>query len=177
MSLATSFSAGVLVPSASGTVTTLTACNPENEIDDPPSCAAGRVNTGAPESSVAVAGPGVAPGACAESPAGVCGPPGGSDRWSVGASDDGAVGVGCGVLQSIRIGMHNAERAESADAGGGAAPRQLTATSRHSATAMRDRFTFCVQCAKADALRPCRCRLAESRQRSRCRLWHPTASR
>lgn len=109
------------------------------------------MNTGAFESGTAVAGVGVAPGAGAESPPAVPAPPGASVCPSVWVPDDGGAevgaGVGCGVLQFIRTGMQSAEGAEVTGAGSGAAPSPLTATSRHSAAAMRDRFVFsvCVQ--------------------------------
>jgi hypothetical protein len=132
-------------------VTTLTACSPENEMDDPPSCAAGSVNTGAFESATAAVADGERLGAGTEPPFNAPAPPGASVCPSVGAPDDrdGDVGdgVGCGVLQSIRIGMQSAVCAASADAGGRAAPSPLSPTSRHSAAAIRDRFAFsvCVQ--------------------------------
>jgi hypothetical protein len=128
ISSATRLSAGVLVPSASGTCTTLIDVSPENEMDEPPSWAGGSVKVGAPASGTAVGGVGAgvagepgAPGVGELVGAGMPGRPGIGGVVSLGAG----LGDGDGLSHCIRMGMHNAAGTAVCT---GAAPIPVTAS-------------------------------------------------
>jgi hypothetical protein len=135
------------VPFASGTVTTVMDRGPMIEIDEPPSCAAGRVKTGAPSSGTAGLGALSASGVCPEA-GGAPGTPGsGIVGLGSGTSGPGTIGLGAGTiglgvgagedvggLHRVRIGIQSAA---GCAAGTGAAPIPHRATQRTATIASR----------------------------------------